>query len=121
MPATDGLLVGDAAQASGFYCPGWDGDSVNDPPGCKPIPIDSGGFRTTVEKQVIGLTIELDASVDDFDEAKQVCTKCARGFYNNVSSADNEGACGPCCEKCEWWRWKWECRSPRPSRCWSTQ
>ena len=66
-------------QASGFYCPGWDSDSVNDPPGCKPIPIDSGGFRTSVEKQVVGLTIELDA---------QNRTVQVRGFANRLAHAD---------------------------------
>ena len=33
--------------ASGFYCPGYDADNVNEPPGSEPIIIDSGASRKT--------------------------------------------------------------------------
>ena len=78
--------AGAVAQASGFYCPGYDDDAVNEPPGCKPIPIGSGGFRTTEEKTVITQTIELDMSVDEFDEVARANTVERLAKLYNVSA-----------------------------------
>ena len=39
--------------ASGFYCPGYDADSTNDPPGSEPIIIAAGGSRKTRKVPVI--------------------------------------------------------------------
>ena len=45
--APTGSAAAKHCPASGFYCPGYDADSINDPPGSEPILIDSGGSRKT--------------------------------------------------------------------------
>ena len=45
--APTGSAAAKHCPASGFYCPGYDTDSINDPPGSEPIIIDSGASRKT--------------------------------------------------------------------------
>ena len=45
--APTGSAAAKQCPASGFYCPGYDADNVNEPPGSEPIIIDSGASRKT--------------------------------------------------------------------------
>ena len=62
--APTGSAAPKACPASGFYCPGYDGDKVNMPPGSEPILIDAGAARDTRNVSVVtfGLTLETDLS-----------------------------------------------------------
>ena len=45
--APTGSTTAKQCPASGFYCPGYNADNVNEPPGSEPIIIDSGASRKT--------------------------------------------------------------------------
>ena len=53
--------------ASGFYCPGYDADTVNTPPGSKPILIDSGAARDTRNVTVLTFGLFLDTDLSSYD------------------------------------------------------
>ena len=53
--------------ASGFYCPGYDADRTNTPPGSEPILIDSGAARETRNVSVVTLTLTLQSEVASYD------------------------------------------------------
>lgn len=67
---------------SGFYCPGYDADTTNDPPGSEPIIIDSGASRMTREVPVVSFGVTLETTLDDYDEDD---TKARLAILYNVS------------------------------------
>ena len=46
--------------ASGFFCPGWEDDGVNDPPGSKPIIVSQGGATVEQKVEVVQQELTLD-------------------------------------------------------------
>ena len=65
--APTGSSAPELCPVSGFYCPGYDADTINDPPGSKPILIDSGAARATHNVTVVTFTLTLDAEVAGYD------------------------------------------------------
>ena len=63
-----GALQPEACPVSGFFCPGYDGDQVNDPPGSKPILIDAGSRRVAARVPAVSLRVELSASLSNYSE-----------------------------------------------------
>ena len=63
--------------ASGFVCPGRTADTVNDPPGSKPILVDSGQASVAVEMDTVTFNLELDMSLDEYDETAVVANLSA--------------------------------------------
>ena len=53
--------------ASGFYCPGYDADTVNTPPGSEPILIDAGSARDTRNVTVLRFGLILDTDLSSYD------------------------------------------------------
>ena len=70
VPATFWAPLGSAlpepCPSSGFYCPGAAADTVNDPPGSKPIIQATGGSTTFEEVETVTTSISLDLSIEDF-------------------------------------------------------
>ena len=87
--APTGSVLPEACPASGFRCPGRAADTVNTPPGSKPIIIEVGAHTEEVRvNRTVGrvsCNITLEASLDNFDEATTVTSLAA--LYN-VSAAD---------------------------------
>ena len=87
--APTGSVLPEACPASGFRCPGRAADTVNTPPGSKPIIIEVGAHTEEVRvNRTVGrvsCNITLEASLDNFDEATTVASLAA--LYN-VSAAD---------------------------------
>ena len=69
--------------ASGFYCPGYDADTINNPPGSEPIIIDSGASRKTRKVPVISFEVTLEAELADYNEDD---TKVSLALLYNVSA-----------------------------------
>ena len=70
--------------ASGFYCPGYDADTVNTPPGSEPILIEAGAARETRDATVVTFGLTLEADVANYDE--DATRKSLAALYN-VSEA----------------------------------
>ena len=66
--APTGAELPEACPASGFICPGRDKDTLNNPPGSKPIIVESGGAVEKVKVDVVEFALELDMGVEDFDD-----------------------------------------------------
>merc|ERR1740133_428691 len=67
----------EACPASGFTCPGRAGDEVNNPPGSKPILVDSGQASVDVEMETVTFDLEVDMRPEDYDEAAVVAELAA--------------------------------------------
>ena len=78
--APTGSAVPKQCPASGFYCPGYDADTVNDPPGSEPIMIDAGAARETRNITVVKFDLILEADLATYDAAATK-TRLAR-LYN---------------------------------------
>ena len=52
---------------SGFYCPGYDDDDQNDPPGSKPLIMPTGGSTEVQAVEVVKQDLSLDMTCADFD------------------------------------------------------
>ena len=65
--APTGSATPELCPTSGFYCPGYDADNINHPPGSKPILVESGAARDTRNVTVVtfGLTLETDLATYD--------------------------------------------------------
>ena len=53
---------------SGFYCPGYNGDTINTPPGSEPIIIESGTARETRKVTAVSFEVVLEAELADYRE-----------------------------------------------------
>ena len=53
--------------SSGFYCPGYDDDDQNDPPGSKPLIMPTGGSAEVQVVEVVKQVLSLDMTCADFD------------------------------------------------------
>ena len=87
--APTGSALPEKCPESGFYCPGYDADEVNTPPGSKPIIVKVGAM-SDVEQQVVVMTratanLTLDQSLEDFDE-QELTLRLSRLY--NVPTAD---------------------------------
>ena len=71
--AATGSEVPKACPKSGFLCPGYDADTVNDPPGSQPIEVNAGSARATrtVALVTFGLRLETDLSSYDATATKE--------------------------------------------------
>ena len=85
--APTGSALPEPCPASGFYCPGYDADRVNTPPGSKPIIIDSGAARESRNVTVVTFGLTLDADLASYDEA---ATKRGLAFLYGVDPDDIE-------------------------------
>ena len=52
---------------SGFYCPGYDADEVNEQRGSEPIIVESGDARQTIDASVVTFDLELAVSLEEYD------------------------------------------------------
>ena len=75
--ASTGSKFPEACPASGFTCPGRAGDEVNNPPGSKPILVDSGQASVDVEMETVTFDLEVDMRPEDYDEAAVVAELAA--------------------------------------------
>ena len=65
--ASTGSTVPKECPASGFYCPGYDADAVNTPPGSEPILIDSGAARDSRNVSVVTFALTLESDLSSYD------------------------------------------------------
>ena len=65
-----GSALPEPCPASGFFCPGYAEDNVNQQPGSKPIIIPVGDSTTTTEVETVQKQMTLDVSCATFDYAK---------------------------------------------------
>ena len=63
---------------SGFYCPGYDDDDQNDPPGSKPLIMPTGGSTEVREVEIIMQDLALDMTCADFNYDAIVQTLAAQ-------------------------------------------
>ena len=66
--ASTGSKYPERCPPSGFICPGRAADKVNNPPGSRPILVNSGQASFDVEVQVITFDLELAVALDEYDE-----------------------------------------------------
>jgi len=81
--APTGSTAAKLCPVSGFYCPGYDADTTNNPPGSEPIIIDSGASRKSRKVPVISFGVTLEAELSDYNEDD---AKASLALLYNVST-----------------------------------
>ena len=66
--APTGSTFPEECPTSGFTCPGRAQDKVNDPPGSKPLLVNSGQASINIKEDIIIFSLALNASLNEYDE-----------------------------------------------------